>query len=61
MQNIRMLKTLSPEEISNGTIGVSYDDVTTPGLHMAEFNGHTIFVYGYEVELISANKEINRT
>ena len=54
LQSIRMLKTLSPEEIPNGTLGVAYDDITTSGLHKAEFNGFSVFVYGNEVELIPA-------
>lgn len=55
MQIVRMLKTLSPAEVPNATIGVAYDDVTTPGLHRAMFNGYTVFVYGNEVELVLAN------
>jgi len=54
MQKVRMLKTLYPEGIPNGTIGKSLDsdDIKGPGLHRAIFNGFSVLVYPHEVELV---------
>ncbi len=54
MQKIRMVKTQYPDGIPNGTTGeaVDADDITSPGLHMAWFNGFTVLVYPHEVELV---------
>ena len=53
MQKIRMIKTLDPENIPNGTIGETLDpDIKSPGLHKVIFNEWVLFVTPYEVELV---------
>ena len=55
MQRVRMLKTLAPKEIPNGSIGTvkCQCSIKENGLHYVEFDcGFAAFVFNCEVEKI---------
>ena len=55
-QRVKMLKTLAPKEIPNGSIGTVKDDhnIEEPGLHLVEFDCNwTAYVYGHEVKKLA--------
>ena len=52
---IVMLKSLAPEEIPNGSIGYTEEDIEQPGLIRAVFGEFVAYVYLHEVE-ISGNR-----
>jgi len=55
IQRVKMLKTLAPKEIPNGSIGTAMDgrDIKERGLHYVEFDcNYAAYVYPHEVEKI---------
>jgi len=49
---VKMLKTLEPDNIPNGSIGEAFGNVNEPGLHLCLFDGFLAIVFRHEVELI---------
>jgi len=51
---IKMVKTLSPAEIPNGSIGAIADgsNISDPGLHLGAFGDYFAFVYSHEVQVL---------
>ena len=55
MERVKMIKTLAPKEIPNGSIGTvkCQCSIKKNGLHYVEFDcGWAAYVYGHEVEKI---------
>ena len=53
MTRVRMLKTLAPVEIPNGTLGTVVSGDITSGMARVEWdNGYVIPMYRNEVEII---------
>ena len=50
---VRMVKTLSPEEVPNGSIGELLDDIKGPGLLRVVFGGYLTFVFAEEIEAVT--------
>lgn len=56
MTRVKMVKTLTPDEIPNGAEGDLIGDATERGLHIVEFdNGKVAYVFLHEVEVLGQN------
>ena len=52
MTKIKIIKTLDPVKIPEGSIGTTFADISKPGMHIAFFVEYTIFVYSNEIEVM---------